>query len=246
MADSKCEIKVEINGQRPHLVFPTKYQFVPAIRHITREDAHQSLRGLSRIKPINYIVDVGANVGATALMFHQVFPDARILALEPTLANYKYLLYNTSCFPQITAQKIGAYNRHCDLNFAYPSSRQKPSLNYKVANSGIFSIYGEDNSVSEIAEVDRLDNIVDGTVDLLKMDVEGAESFALEGAKRIITEDRPIIITEMRLENIKMASLTEEYYINYYTSMGYITAGKYFGDVILSPKELNIPQVIEI
>ena len=246
MADSKCEIRVEINGQRPHLVFPTKYQFVPAVRHITREDAHKSLGTLARIKPINYIVDVGANVGATALMFHQAFPDARILALEPTLANYKYLSYNTSCFPRIITQKIGAYNRHCNLRFAYPTLKQKPSLNYKVANSGLFSIYGEDDGVTEIAEVDRLDNIVDGTVDLLKMDVEGAESFVLDGAGRIITEDRPLIITEMRLENIKMASMTEEYYINYYTSMDYITIGKYFGDVILAPKELNVPQVIEI
>jgi len=246
MADSKCEARVEINGQRPHLVFPTKYQFVPAIRHITREDAHQSLRKLASLRPIDYIVDVGANVGATALMFHQTFPNARILALEPILANYKYLLYNTSCFPQIIAQKIGAHNSHCNLRFAYPTLEQKPSLDYKVANSGIFSIYGEDDRVTEIAEVDRLDNIVDGVVDILKMDIEGAESFALEGARRIITEDRPIVFTEMRLENIKLASMTEEYYVNYYKSMDYITVGNYFGDVILAPKELDIQLTIKI
>jgi len=246
MENLKCEVTLDINGTTTHLMFPNKAHLSSIFYHLTRSYSHTAMRAMTRIKPINYIVDVGANIGATVLMFHQVFPEAHILALEPISSTFEYLSYNTRTFPHITALNMGAYIERCEIKFAMPSMKQRPMRGFKIANSGLFSIFGEDDSVSEVGKVDRLDDIVDGPVDLLKIDVEGAEGLVLDGAYRIITEDRPIIIIEMRHDNMSMAGRNVKYYKDYYMDMGYVAMGKYVGDVILCPKELNVPQVIEI
>src|SRR5262245_45720652 len=40
------------------------------------------------------IVDVGANVGATAVFFHYAYPGARIYCYEPSAENYQCLAAN--------------------------------------------------------------------------------------------------------------------------------------------------------
>jgi FkbM family methyltransferase len=40
------------------------------------------------------IVDAGANIGAASLWFHKVFPEARIVALEPEPGNFRMLKRN--------------------------------------------------------------------------------------------------------------------------------------------------------
>jgi FkbM family methyltransferase len=38
------------------------------------------------------IVDLGANIGISSLFFHQHFPDAKIISIEPEISNYSILL----------------------------------------------------------------------------------------------------------------------------------------------------------
>jgi hypothetical protein len=44
--------------------------------------------------------------------------------------------------------------------------------------------------------VERLDDLVTGPVDVVKIDVEGAEAACLRGAERILREHRPLVIFE--------------------------------------------------
>ncbi len=45
------------------------------------------------------IVDAGANIGASAIWFHLSFPQAKIVAIEPELANFELLRANTDGAP---------------------------------------------------------------------------------------------------------------------------------------------------
>ena len=68
----------------------------------------------------------------------------------------------------------------------------------------------------------RLDDLVEGPVGLLKMDVEGAEGRVVRGATRIIEEDRPIITTELKEEMLqRVSSRSVADYLGYFGDLGY-------------------------
>lgn len=57
------------------------------------------------------IVDLGANVGYSAVYFHLCWPKAKIVAVEPDSANFQQLKKNTATFAEIDAVK-GAISSH--------------------------------------------------------------------------------------------------------------------------------------
>src|SRR5215471_12567715 len=57
------------------------------------------------------ILDIGANVGATALYFHFSFPEAEVYAFEPGAENFRHLAENTRDFSQIHAFQFGLLDR---------------------------------------------------------------------------------------------------------------------------------------
>ena len=233
-----AEATIDLGGVMTSIKCPSKPQLLGLFKHLTFDENFLFIRGASKIKPIKYIVDVGANVGSTALLLHLAFPEARILAIEPMTINYDCLLHNTKDIPLIKTLKMGAYSKRCQLNLAMPSPEQRPDVLVKHTNGGLFSVYGEGGE-GEMAAMDRLDNLVDARVDFLKIDVEGAEGDVLDGAKRIIARDRPIIMMELRPTNMDMAGNDIEGYQRYIDAAGYRPVGNYLGDVLLHPKELK-------
>ena len=235
----EAEVTLELMGKMINIRCPSKVQLFGAMGHLGSETNHLFMRNADKYKLIDYVVDVGANIGATALLFHRSWPSARVLAIEPVSANYDYLLHNIQHFPQITPAKMAAYDKRERIRVSMPTLAQRSDLHASFGNSGLFSIYGEDIDHSELVDADTLDNLVDGTVDFLKLDVEGAELIVVAGAKRIIAEDRPIIMMEVRVANMEMAGTSLEDTSNWFKTIGYKLVGKYRGDIILCPKELE-------
>lgn len=179
--------------------------------------------------PINYIVDVGACIGAMSISYANSFPDAEILALEPSRFNYPYLVHNVKSFPQIKCMKIAAFNETGKVRISNPTEFQRFERNDLLTNTGLISVHGKSNVFAENVDCDLLDSIVKRKVDYLKMDIEGGEIEALNGALRILGTDRPIIQIEARAENQSMAgrgegSIHDFMWSNKYASYGAITA----------------------
>lgn len=225
---------VEILGKMTNLRFPTNYQMANQLRHIVHDKLIDFWRVAPNHRDIKYIVDVGANMGAISLMFHIAFPDADILALEPSRVNYEYLKYNTEQFPQIAPVCVGAFSQPGFMSLALPSAEQREQVDPN--NLGLLSLYG-DGGHQEAVEVDTLDNIVSRPVDLLKLDVEGAELDVLHGASRVMAEDRPIVLMEFHDDNLKLAGRRKEDYKKFFVDAQYRSIGTYFADVILGPRE---------
>ncbi len=69
----------------------------------------------------------------------------------------------------------------------------------------------------------RLDDLVDGPVGFLKMDVEGAEGRVVRGATRIIEQNRPIVTTELKEEMLQRVSgRSVADYLGYFSDLGYV------------------------
>ena len=98
----------------------------------------------------------------------------RILALEPDAKSYKKLVKNTAKMPDLEALNMGAWNEKDTLIFAKEQSR-----NSHISASGV------------PVKVTDIDSLVDYPVTLIKMDIEGSEMKALDGATKTIKRNLP-------------------------------------------------------
>ena len=136
------------------------------------------------VTPGDTVVDVGANIGAiAAYAATRVGPTGRVLAIEPADDNLAVLRENlrTNHLDQVTVI-AGACGR-------FRESREFYLRGDLSAVNSLFpdSCYAEVTAVSRV-EVTPLDDLVDGTVALVKIDVEGAELDVLAGMPRLLRQ----------------------------------------------------------
>jgi FkbM family methyltransferase len=114
------------------------------------------------------ILDAGANVGYASLWFTQLFPHAQIVSLEPESSNFEMLKINTSDYPNVHPIKAGLWGRSCFLKITHPD----------WGNWGFRTEETEteiEGSVRALNVKEIMDTYGWETIDLLKMDIEGAE-----------------------------------------------------------------------
>jgi FkbM family methyltransferase len=166
-------------------------------------------------KPGMTVVDVGANVGYYALLASDlVGPEGRVIAVEPSSENCRLLL---SSMRLNQRTNIVLFPVACDA---------QPGWAYYSKHIGSNGGFVEDEDLLShpgvVVPTFRLQDLVDGPVDLLKLDVEGAEDRVVSGAHDLIEKYRPIIITEFSQEMLRRNSkATALSYLNYFEQLGY-------------------------
>jgi FkbM family methyltransferase len=203
---------------------------------------------LSIVKDMSYIVDVGANMGYLSMQYHFAFPNAHILAIEPSSYNLKYLRKNTEHIDNIEILQVAAARDTCELEIAMPTPVQRGDIRLGMEdwdNTGALSIFGEGDLHREKVKGVRLDDVVSQKVDYLKLDIEGSELEALLGAHRILTEDRPVIQIEMRPQNLAMAGTNAHEVHELILGHGYMRIGKHAGDSLYCHSSINYSAVAD-
>lgn len=119
-----------------------------------------------------HIVDCGANIGLTSLMFKKKFPKAKIICLEPEPGNFEQLCKNieNNQLEGITALPLGVWHKRTILS---------PNLTFRDRSNWAFALKESDNPSEGSIRVDSLSNIVTNMgwshIDILKIDIEGSE-----------------------------------------------------------------------
>jgi FkbM family methyltransferase len=121
------------------------------------------------------VLDAGANIGVTALWALTRRPDARVACYEPVEENLTELRRNLAGFEEryeVRAAALAA--RSGDVSFSV-----EPFGRY----GGIDLDHGTQITVPAVAITEAIDEWADqwGSIDLLKLDVEGAELEILAG-----------------------------------------------------------------
>lgn len=124
------------------------------------------------------VLDIGANVGQFSYTVKSLFPHLRICALEPNPSVYPILEKNASRFDGWTCRNfgIGEENRWSPL-FYVPGKSGQGSLYPGNARQGLLSRNLQEVRI-QLRKPDQnmMDVVmVNGRVDLIKIDVEGAE-----------------------------------------------------------------------
>jgi len=121
-------------------------------------------------------VDAGAYDGQTSVEFIKKCPKYKSIYLfEPSDENLTLAKENLKKFSNVNFISKGLSN-------------QKDTLRFDTDSGSASSI--SENGTVEI-DVDTLDALVNEKVTFIKMDIEGAESFAIEGMKNHILNDYP-------------------------------------------------------
>ena len=114
------------------------------------------------------IVDAGANIGLASVLFANRFPTARIVALEVDTANTALLKKNAAPYPLIEIVESGLWRRRCFLEILNP---QDPSWAFRVGEAA----GAHAGAIPALGVADLLQRIPEGFIDILKIDIEGAE-----------------------------------------------------------------------
>ena len=143
--------------------------------------------------------DVGANIGYTTLLIGNNSPGGRVYAFEPLPQNFACLHENVLLNRMVNVQ--------CE-QMALGDVAEKRHFHYRTealtAGGSILADtpVGIDESISDI-EVDVItgDEYVAkngiGRLDMLKIDVEGAEGLVLKGMRGALRQLQPLILVEL-------------------------------------------------
>lgn len=139
-------------------------------------------------------VDVGANWGYfTLLAAHQVGPDGRVLSLEPDPRLFPALQDNIdrNGLDQVSTLQVAAASACGTMSLAgFDEGFGNFGLSRLSAVAGAAGAEGCTFRVQARPLDDMLDELKVRHVDLLKMDIEGAEGMALDGLSRSLAAHR--------------------------------------------------------
>jgi FkbM family methyltransferase len=138
------------------------------------------------LTPTSNCVDVGCHVGSFLNEIIKLAPNGKHTAIEavPFKAN---LLKKKFRNVRVLSVAVGAQNATCTFVEDIERSGYSHIMDDRPANSGVRSYQ---------MEMKRLDDLISERVDLIKLDIEGAEIDALKGATNTITTWRPSILFE--------------------------------------------------
>ena len=121
------------------------------------------------------IVDAGANVGTTSIYFAHRYPKARIIAIEAEASNFALLSRNVQPYARITPIHAALWSQDGEMSLSLPE-----------ADTGSFEKWaffvheGPGVPVRTISMRSVMNEMKITSIDVLKVDIEGAEKEVFE------------------------------------------------------------------
>jgi FkbM family methyltransferase len=147
-----------------------------------------SYGALEKLGQISTVIDAGANIGLSSMYFSKRLNYPEIVGLEPEDSNYRQASLNTGDLPRVTMLKKALWSKNRMASIANPET-----------SSWDFRIEADDQgdvecvSVSQILAEKNWQN-----VDLLKIDIEGAEKEIFESEEHLAWINRvKILVIEL-------------------------------------------------
>ena len=170
------------------------------------QDPFEDLQRLANASTTPIIFDVGAHHGHLSTRFRTLFPGSTVYAFEPFPDSFEHLRMNTSGDPSIKMFNFGFSNTEGPKQFSSNLSSVTNSLLETDDRSAVTWSPGYLETASRItvpfSTIDRfVEEMNIPAIDILKLDVQGAEYLVLEGAARSMAASRiNLIYTEIIIQ----------------------------------------------
>ena len=127
---------------------------------------------ICRVPDARTIIDLGANVGFASIVFLNAFPDAFVLAVEPDPKNTAMCACNLGPYGnRVRLVEAAAWSRSCDLVLVRGAFRDGKEWSTQVRPAQP----GEEADVKALDMLALLQMCPRPSIDILKIDIEGAE-----------------------------------------------------------------------
>jgi FkbM family methyltransferase len=176
------------------------------------------------LRPGMTMIDIGANIGLFSLLAAKLVGETgHVYSVEASGENARLLLYsarlngfkNIQLFPLAVGDVNGytLYQSHIGANGALLTN---PGKGAEFSSESIL------HPSCQVVPMARLDSLVTGPVDVIKLDIEGAEGLALRGGLNLIRTNRPLITSEASYEMLdRVSRITLHDYFLMIRSLGY-------------------------
>ena len=133
------------------------------------------------------IIDGGANIGLSTAFYAHRFPRCKVIAVEPSEANLQVLRINTAAFSNVQVLKGGLWSSSGTLRIVNPEGT---SLGYRCGPAEP----GDKDSFRAYTVQEVIESSGSERCDLLKLDIEGAETNLFETSKEWISRVQAVLV----------------------------------------------------
>jgi FkbM family methyltransferase len=161
------------------------------------------------------ILDIGANIGFYTVLFSKlVKKKGKVFAFEPDALNYKNLVRNTKRSDNVRCYNaaVGEITKDAKLYISCSLN-----VDHQTYNSG------EEREYVDIRMI-ALDDLMDdfGKIDLIKVDIQGYDYYALLGMKKIIAQNPQVkIVGEFWPYGLSKANINPSDYLSLLKELGF-------------------------
>jgi FkbM family methyltransferase len=137
------------------------------------------------------VVDAGANIGCTSLLFGSLV--ARVDSFEPSPSTFKLLALNVenAALHNVNLHNCGLGVKDEDLTLTFAPSNRSGGFVSNITQASI-------GHAIENIKIKNGDSLLSGRkVDFIKIDVEGFEKNVIEGLRGVIQQNHPIVVLEL-------------------------------------------------
>jgi len=211
---------VALSGSAYHLRGNSAKLGIDGYLYVFRDEYEPEIRDclLDYFRDGWLFIDIGANSGCWSRFIAHRFGASRIIAFEPTKATFGRLCQNLASYSDRARTRNAAVSDAEQL--AYLASESDPGSNHLVAAPG-----GSTEQVA-VVTLDRewkRDNWLMESAGrcMIKIDVEGFELHALNGAREFLRASRPIVLFEFVERHLARAGSTPEDLFAFWAEEGY-------------------------
>ncbi len=155
----------------------------------------KSYMGLG-VKNVKTIIDCGANIGLASLTFLNEYPNAKLVLLEPEKRNINYIKQNVSPYIQegrdIKLYESAVYSKTTTLYLYDTLAGSNGYRVYEQKQNNPDFLYIDKVPAISISDIMSENNI--SKIDILKIDIEGAEYDLFAGETKWLSKVRVLVI----------------------------------------------------
>jgi len=165
---------------------------VQPIRQKGTYERHVQIALMRCLRVGDCAVDVGANIGVHSILMSRLVGAAgAVYCYEASAVNVAYLDRNLAlnACRNVVVEQVGVWDVPAELEFSFVE---------EVAGCSFFSPAGVREGTLERVASRPLDELLRSVrrVQLIKIDVEGAEMRVLQGARETLAGQRPVLLVE--------------------------------------------------
>ena len=173
------------------------------------------------------VIDVGANIGEISLVSaKRVGESGKVIAFEPIndIADELQANIERNRLHQLKLERMGLSDAICDDVPIYASCGQRDANDEHRGLGSLFGAEAEGIPIQHIS-ITTLDAWISANpverLDLIKIDIEGAELPCLMGAQRTIRRFKPQLIIEVQDQSASVAGYKARDILDFLAPLGY-------------------------